>query len=154
MGLGSHGGSVGVPGSGASFVQSASCGYQAEHGAVCAGWRVERVVIVSVVEAVTRDLDLIRRRSPELADSAMAATALAMARELDDVAAEQACEECGHVQSWTQQGNSATSKSMCAKALLEVMEQLRELAPPAQKETDLDKVRARRASRRAGIAAS
>jgi len=109
---------------------------------------------MSVVEAVTRDLELIRRSAPELADSAMAATALAMARELDDVLAEQECESCGHVQSWTPHPNSATSKSMCAKALLEVMQQLRQLAPPAKKETDLDKVRARRAARRSGIAAS
>ena len=89
---------------------------------------------MSVVAAVTRDLDLIRSRAPELADSALGASALVLAAELDNA------------------GNSATSKSMCAKALFEVMEQLRALAPPPAKEADgIDDLASKREARRATV---
>lgn len=89
---------------------------------------------MSVVEAVTRDLASIRKRAPELADSALAASALVLAAELDD------------------KGNSATSKSMCSRALVEVMEELRALAPPPVKKADgVDDLGTKRAARRAAV---
>lgn len=88
-----------------------------------------------VVEAVERELEEIRRRRGAEYDSALAATALAMAFELQDPF------------------NSATSKSMCAKALSEAMRELHALAPP-QKETDgVDDLATRRAERRAAATA-
>ena len=91
---------------------------------------------MDVFEAVLRDLDAIRARDEDLADSALAATALALAAEID------------------KENNSATSKSMCAKALAETMRELRELAPPELKEDALVDLNARRSERRAGVAAS
>ena len=92
-------------------------------------------VVMSVVKAVKKDLAAIRKRDAALADSALAATALALAGELDD-------------------DNSATSKSMCARALVDVLEQLRGLTPKAQEGDMLDDLAARRAARIAGRAAS
>lgn len=83
----------------------------------------------SVVEAVEHDLALIRQAAPELAESALAASLLVLAGELDN------------------SRNSATSKSMCARALLDTMEKLRELVPPGEEEDSLDELRARRAAR-------
>lgn len=81
-----------------------------------------------VVAAVRRDLAAFG----DLADSALGASALALARELDEP------------------GNSATSKSNCAKALIETLDRLRELAPPPEEARDqLDDLSARRAARRA-----
>lgn len=85
-----------------------------------------------VVDAVQRDLDEIAKRDPDLARSAHAATALALAREMDG-------------------SNSATSKSMCAKALTETMDRLRELAPeeePDDAVDDLERKRRERLARR------
>lgn len=62
----------------------------------------------------------------ELRESGLAATALAMAREIDDPS------------------NSATSKSMCGRTLANALETLRGLAPPKQ---EVDKVHALAASR-------
>jgi hypothetical protein len=67
----------------------------------------------------------------ELGRSPLAASALVLAAELDDP------------------GNSATSKSMCSKALLDVMNRLAELAPPVREADRLDEVKAARARRRA-----
>lgn len=79
-----------------------------------------------VEAAVARDL---KQLPDELAASALAASALALGREIDLA------------------GNSATSKSMCARALTETLEKLRALAP-AEKEADkLDDLAARRAAR-------
>lgn len=78
-----------------------------------------------------RDLDDIAQRNPRLATSGLAASALALAAELDNP-------------------NSATSKSMCARALLETQDRLRELCPPDQEEDEVDELAARRATRRAG----
>lgn len=86
----------------------------------------------AVVEAVRRDLDVIAERAPGLAQSALAATALALAREIDTP------------------GNSATSKSMCARSLLDTLDELRELAPPPEMKDSLDELSARREARRAG----
>lgn len=91
---------------------------------------------MEVFEAVLRDLDAIRARDEDLADSALAATALALASEIDN------------------EDNSATSKSMCAKALAEIMRELRDLAPPELKEDALVDLNARRSTRRSGVSAT
>ena len=70
--------------------------------------------VSSVEQAVLADLEGL---GSELAGSSEAAAVLELARELDAV------------------GNSATSKSMCARALGELMAGLRERAP-ARPETD------------------
>jgi hypothetical protein len=82
-----------------------------------------------VVDAVERDLATIRQVVPALADSALAATAISLAYEIEHPY------------------NSATSKSMCAKALMDAMATLRELAPPKQERDDLDEISAARARR-------
>jgi hypothetical protein len=50
--------------------------------------------------------------------------------------------------------NSATSKSMCAKALVDVMRELRALAPPKPEEDEVERARKRRADRLAGQSAA
>jgi broad specificity phosphatase PhoE len=67
---------------------------------------------------------------PEAQTSSHAATALALAAEIDSA------------------GNSATSKSMCAKVLLETLAKLRELSPPAVAADKLDDLAAKRQKRR------
>lgn len=89
-----------------------------------------------VVDAVKRDLAAIARRDKQLAECGLAAAALALARELDSPR------------------NSATSKSMCARALRETLDRLSELAPEEQQEDRLDDLSARRAKRIAGRSAS
>lgn len=90
---------------------------------------------MSVLDAVNRDLAAIKKVAPHLADSTLAATAQSLAVEMDG-------------------SNSATSKSMCAKALVDIMEQLRELTPEQKKGDRLDDLEARRVARLAGRAAS
>lgn len=87
---------------------------------------------VTVVEAVERDL---RRLPTNLARSALAASALQLAREMDN------------------RGNSATSKSMCSRSLLDTLDRLRELTPPEEEKDGLDELNARRAARVGGAAA-
>lgn len=87
-----------------------------------------------VSESVARDLAEIRKRAPSVADSTLAAAAQALALELDHPY------------------NSATSKSMCAKALMEAVERLRELAPPPEKKDKVDNLAAQRATRRSQLA--
>lgn len=89
-----------------------------------------------VAQAVARDLAKIRTLSPDLADSTLAASCLAMAREVDTP------------------GNSATSKSMCVARLMEALEQLRELTPVQTEGDKLDDLATRRATRIAGQSAS
>ena len=86
---------------------------------------------LSVYNSVRADLDKLREVAPELANSALAATMLALAREMDDE-------------------NSATSKSMCAKALLDIDTRLRMLSPSATQEDEVDELTARRSARLAG----
>ena len=86
---------------------------------------------MSVVEAVERDL---KGLGPKAADTSLAATALALARELDEP------------------GNSATSKSMCAKSMVEVLRELRALMPAKQEADQLDDLTARREARRRAAA--
>jgi hypothetical protein len=84
----------------------------------------------SVEVSVRAEIKTIPSPAPSLA-----ATAIALAREMDSP------------------DNSATSKSMCGKALLETMKRLRELSPPAKKETPLDELKQHRDKRRGGAAA-
>ena len=82
---------------------------------------------MTVLAALERDL---RDLPPAVARGPLAATALALAGQIDDP------------------GNSATSKSMCARSLLDTLDQLRALAPPEQEDDSLDDLAARRAARR------
>lgn len=85
----------------------------------------------SVLAAVRRDLEDLAGRDPRLAEGSLAASALALAAALDDPA------------------NSATSKSMCARALRESIDRLWELAPPPQTKDGIDDLASRRSKRRA-----
>jgi hypothetical protein len=68
---------------------------------------------LTVVAAVRRDLAEVASVDPELARSGLAATALALAKQLDNP-------------------NSATSMSMCANALRDTLAALRERVPTQQ----------------------
>jgi hypothetical protein len=83
----------------------------------------------SVAAAVERDLKDIAKRDPALAKSTLAMSALRMAREMDSA------------------GNSATSKSMCARELRDTLDRLLELAPKEERGGELDDLRARRERR-------
>ena len=85
-----------------------------------------------VIEGVERDLE----RTPDLAGSALAGLARAMAFEI----------EHPH--------NSATSKSMCAGQLRDTLDRMRELAPPKEEADEFDDLVSRRAARLAGGAAT
>ena len=89
---------------------------------------------MSVVEALARDLVAIREASAVLADSALAATAMALAEEMDSPS------------------NSATSKSMCARVLTDVLDDLRGQMPAKEEGDELDDLAARRLARLAGRA--
>lgn len=91
---------------------------------------------MTVREAVERDLAEIRECDEKLADSSIAATALVMADQLDDP------------------GTSATSKSMCAKALREAMDRLRDLTPPKPAGDSIDDLAKQREQRRARASAA
>ena len=91
---------------------------------------------MSVLKAIDADLEQLAKRDSALATSAMAETARALAKELDNA------------------GNSATSKAMCAKALNDTLERLRELAPPEETKDNLDDLSARRAARIARMPAT
>lgn len=101
-----------------------------ENAAVASGF------VCTVVESVEADLREIARRDGDLAKSSRAATAMALARELDSAR------------------NSATSKSMCAKALNETMDRLQEMAPPEPEEDGVDALSAQRNKRLAGSPAA
>jgi hypothetical protein len=73
---------------------------------------------LTVVDALERELEALGA----LAESALAASAMTLARELD------------------KPGNSATSKSMCAKGLRETLDRLRELSPPKVERDRIDEV--------------
>jgi hypothetical protein len=88
---------------------------------------------MSVVDAVNRDLEWM---GGDLAETGLAATALEMARILDHP------------------GSSPTSKSMCARVLVDTLDRLRELAPEKDEGNQLDELSSRRAARLAGRAAS
>ena len=84
------------------------------------------------VDGVLRDLAEIAKRDSDVAESALAATAVRMALELEHPF------------------NSATSKAQCAKELRRTMDRLLELAPPGEDgEGALDELKRRLAKRRA-----
>lgn len=82
----------------------------------------------SVETAVRKELESFGERTPP----ALAASAVRLAKEMDDPE------------------NSATSKSMCSKALLETMKTLRELAPPPARKDAVDELSDRRRACRSG----
>lgn len=86
---------------------------------------------LAVVEAAEREVAAIRQRDPGLADSALAASAVALAYEIANPY------------------NSATSKSMCAREMRDTLDRLRELAPEEDHADSLDELKQRRAERQA-----
>ena len=89
-----------------------------------------------VSAAVERDLKALAKRAAGVDKSSLAATALMLARELDNA------------------GNSATSKSMCARVLVDVFDRLEALVPENEETDSLDDLSARRAARLAGGSAA
>ena len=88
-----------------------------------------------VIGAMLSELEDLASRDKRLAGSALAATALAMAYEVEHPY------------------NSATSKSMCAAKLMEAIRELRELCPPEVKRDRIDEVNERRERRRRAASA-
>ena len=86
---------------------------------------------MTVLEACERDLAGLAKRDKRLAESGLAASYLQLAREMDS-------------------DSSATSKSMCAKALNETWNLLLMLAPAEKRHDKLDELAAQRERRRAG----
>lgn len=84
---------------------------------------------LTTVAAVQSDLDAIGKLDADLAKSGLAAAALQLAREMDN------------------SKNSATSKSMCARALRDTLADLRALAPTKKENDQLAELRAKRAKR-------
>jgi hypothetical protein len=95
----------------------------------------ELLADLNVETAVRRELERIGARDADLATSGMAANALQLAKEMDAK-------------------NSATSKSMCARALNETLKELKALSPEPVTPDALDEVGKKRIERRekAGIA--
>lgn len=87
-----------------------------------------------VIDSVEQELQEIRKRAPAIADGQLAATAIALAYELEHPY------------------NSATSKSMCARALNETMDRLRELAPQKAERDGIDELARKRDTRRSRVA--
>lgn len=88
-----------------------------------------------VVDATMREIAALEAMKPGIAKTTFAATALALAYELDNPF------------------NSATSKSMCARSLAEVTDRLRALAPEPEEGTVLDKIREKLAAAEADTGA-
>lgn len=98
-------------------------------------WFAAVSALVSLVDAVGRDVAALVVRAPALRDSALVAVALALAAEVD------------------RPGNSATSKSLCARCVVDAMERLREMAPPVALDDAVDDLASRRSERQARAAA-
>jgi hypothetical protein len=77
-----------------------------------------------VEAAVLRDLESLRALDPDLADSGLAASAIALARGIDNPR------------------NSLTSKAMAQRALRETIDRLLELAPAPETHDRLDQLAA------------
>lgn len=77
-----------------------------------------------VVASVERKIGALRALDPEIAEAPEAAAALAMAYEIQHPF------------------NSATSKSMCVRAMSEAVERLRAMAPPEREQDDIDRLAA------------
>lgn len=95
---------------------------------------VRRASAGPVLRATRRDIAALRKLDADLADSALAAIAVALAKEIDVA-------------------KSGTLRSMCARELREVLSELRALTPAQKENDDLDVIRASRAERRANAAA-
>lgn len=80
---------------------------------------------MTVAAAVKRDLAELAKRDKTVAESGLAAAALALAEALDSHA-------------------PASSKSMCAKSLQDILAELRHLAPVKAESSPLDEIKARR----------
>ncbi len=89
-----------------------------------------------VVDAVEYELAELGRRDPELGRGGLAATARSLALALDD------------------SSTSATGKAACAKALVDVLDRIRALAPAEAAGDLLDDLSSRREKRRARVAGS
>jgi hypothetical protein len=87
---------------------------------------------VTVVGALKAELAAMGRTAPELADSTLAAAALALARAVDA------------------SKTSPTAKSMCARELRELLGELRDRMPEGEERDRLDELTARRDARVAG----
>lgn len=90
----------------------------------------------TVVGALELELAVLAKRAPAVAGSALALSAVALARALDDT------------------GVSATAKAACQRALRETIDRLHELAPAAPAGDRVDEISAKRKARRARTAAS
>lgn len=84
-----------------------------------------------VEKAVRSDLKRINDRSPDIATSGLAATAVALAQSID------------HPRT------SPTARSMCAKALMDALETLNAQTPEEARSDAVDELTRRRAERRA-----
>lgn len=82
-----------------------------------------------VETGVEQDIRELARRKKSLGTGGLAASARALAREMDVPK------------------NSATSKSMCARALAETLQRLRDLAPPLEEADGIDDLASRRSAR-------
>lgn len=84
-------------------------------------------IFESVVESVEHDIELLGSKA---AESTLAATALTLARRMDDPR------------------TSSTSLSMCSKEFRETMRELHELAPPERERDGIDDLAEQRKRRR------
>lgn len=89
-----------------------------------------------VIDAIEREIESWRGLAPLVADSTYAATAVALAYEVEDP--------------W----NSATSKAYCAKELRETMTLLRAMLPVAEKKDGINELERRREERLASRGAA
>lgn len=101
-----------------------------ESAADALGLDVDAAAPARVLSAVERD---IAKLPDDLAESALAASAVAMALEIEHPY------------------NSATSKSMCQARLVEALKELRALAPPAEEADAVNDIESQRAKRLARL---
>jgi hypothetical protein len=92
----------------------------------------KRAASRTVVSALKAELEAMGRTAPELADSTLAAAALALAAAVDA------------------SKTSPTAKSMCARELRELLGELRGQMPEGEERDRLDDLSARRVARVAG----
>jgi hypothetical protein len=89
----------------------------------------------TVAKAVQRDLDTIAETAPQIANGALAMTALSLAASIDDP------------------DTSPTARSMCARALVDVISKLNDQVPEVAAADDpIDALASRRAKRKAASA--
>jgi hypothetical protein len=88
----------------------------------------------AVLLGVNREIAKLKKLDKDLATGALAATAQALARDIDSA------------------DTSPTSKATCARALADTLTALRDMAPQARAQDGVDELRDRRAARRAGSA--